>query len=196
MLNGVWCKTYPAPPVDKGEILRYAGCKGQIGEQTAALLEECLAECEGTFSYRACGGLFDVKQQHDGVFIGEMLINSQSLAAHLQACSKAAVFAATVGLSIDRLIAKYANVNTAKAYMFQAIGAERIEALCDEVCEELKTLGNTKTRFSPGYGDFPLQTQKELVAILDCGKKIGLNLNDSLLMTPTKSVTAIVGIEL
>ena len=48
--------------------------------------------------------------------------------------------------------------------------------------------------FSPGYGDLPLDTQKELVQVLDMHRKIGVSLTDSCLMVPSKSVTAILGI--
>lgn len=49
-------------------------------------------------------------------------------------------------------------------------------------------------RFSPGYGDLPLKTQRELIAKLDAPRKIGLTLNYNDLMIPMKSVTAIIGI--
>ena len=51
-----------------------------------------------------------------------------------------------------------------------------------------------RPRFSPGYGDLPLEVQKSVFAVLDCPRKIGLSLNDSLLMSPSKSVTAFAGI--
>ena len=81
--------------------------------------------------------------------------------------------------------------------MFQALGAERIESLCDTFCNDMNNeLGvRLKPRFSAGYGDLPLEVQKDIFRVLDCPRKIGLTLNDSLLMSPTKSVTAIVGIE-
>ena len=49
-------------------------------------------------------------------------------------------------------------------------------------------------RFSPGYGDLPLSLQRDIFRVLDCPRKIGLTLNESLLMSPSKSVTAIVGL--
>ena len=49
-------------------------------------------------------------------------------------------------------------------------------------------------RFSAGYGDVPLELQRDIFALLDCPRRIGLTLNESLLMSPSKSVTAIVGI--
>jgi cobalamin-dependent methionine synthase I len=51
-----------------------------------------------------------------------------------------------------------------------------------------------RPRFSPGYGDLPLELQTNLFKVLDCQHFIGLTLNDSMLMSPSKSVTAIVGL--
>ena len=52
-----------------------------------------------------------------------------------------------------------------------------------------------RTRVSPGYGDISLTMQKDIFAILDCERKIGITLNEDLLMSPSKSVTAIAGIK-
>ena len=51
-----------------------------------------------------------------------------------------------------------------------------------------------RPRFSPGYGDFPIEFQEPIMRMLDCAKKIGLTMTDSYMMSPTKSVTAIIGI--
>ena len=60
---------------------------------------------------------------------------------------------------------------------------------------EQRKLGlHTRARFSPGYGDLKLSSQKDIFRVLDCSRKIGLSLNDSLLMSPSKSVTAIIGV--
>ena len=109
------------------------------------------------------------------------------------------MFAATVGLEMDRLIARYGGVSPARSLLFQALGAERIEALCDAFCartaEDLARQGRGVTvRFSPGYGDVPLGLQNDIFRALDCPRKIGLTLNESLLMSPSKSVTAVFGV--
>lgn len=109
------------------------------------------------------------------------------------------IFAATIGVGVDRLISKYSRLSPTKALCFQAIGAERVEALCDEFCNKMKTElekdgEKVKPRFSPGYGDLPLETQKMIFSLLDCPKRIGVTLGDTLLMSPSKSVTAFVGI--
>ena len=51
------------------------------------------------------------------------------------------------------------------------------------------------SRYSPGYGDFPLTAQRELLSLLDAPRKVGVSLTDTLLMVPSKSVSAIIGVK-
>ena len=75
---------------------------------------------------------------------------------------------------------------------------EAIRALLDKVLpreEELKAQNKwLRPRFSPGYGDFDIHHQDDILRMLDTAKKIGLTMTDSYMLTPTKSVTAIIGI--
>lgn len=195
-MHNVIITTPILPPPNTQEIYRYAGGKGEIDAQTASLIQACLNECEdaGAMQPSVCYVCLPARQAIDAFACGSTLVQRK-----LDGCDKAVVFAATVGLGIDRLIKKYAQVSPAKALLMQAIGAERIESLCDAFCREIQqeqACGEKATaRFSPGYGDFPLQAQVPMHAALQCYKYIGVTLNDSLLMTPTKSVTAIFGLK-
>lgn len=183
------------PPVDRQEILRYAGARSDSPELTN-LLENCLLEAQSILNGHVCWSAFPITQQADTWDLGFARIRSASLDRNLAGCCQAVVFAATIGLGIDRLIARYSRISPARALLFQAIGAERIEALCDTFCETVRadTGMFTAPRFSPGYGDLPLTLQSDIFRILDCPRKIGLTLNDSFLMSPSKSVTAILGL--
>lgn len=195
-MNGVVLnRTYAAPPVCEKDILRYAGCKGADAE-IKALLKSCLDEIQGRLTYRVCFCSFPIEIRGDVCDFQAFSLSSQKLAVNLKGCERAVLFAATVGVEIDRRIARYGHISPSRALMFQAIGAERIEALCDAFCADVarEYHANTKPRFSPGYGDLPLSAQKNLFAVLSPEKQIGLTLNDSLLMSPSKSVTAIVGL--
>lgn len=191
-------KSYSEPEFDKKEILRYALCREETAE-IARLLEECIAEAREVLAYRVCARRFEVSADKGAVRFPFMTADSAALAKNLAHCREAVVFAATVGVGIDRLIAKYSRISPAKALLLDAIGAERIESLCDAFNDDIKTAALcenmfTVPRFSPGYGDFPLDRQADIFRVLDCPRKIGLTLNESLLMSPSKSVTAVIGI--
>lgn len=190
-MYNITVKNLSLPPVDKREIWRYAGCKN-ADENLDALLQECLIESEKAIVGRACYcklALADFYALVDGA------AQSQGVRARLQNCQEVIIFAASVGLGMDRLMEKHAKISPMKALLMQAIGTERIEALCDRVCAYLQEeYGEITARFSTGYGDFPLTAQKDFFRLLSCSKNIGVSLTDALLMTPAKSVTAFVGV--
>ncbi len=181
----IYTVSYEAPLINRSEILRYAGVKYSSAE-TEALLDRCLDRLD-CFSYRVCYTELPAKNIFN--------ITSETLNTALRGCDSAVVFAATVGIEIDRLIARYSAVSPAMAVMLQAMGAERVESLCNTFCKDIARGRSTKPRVSAGYGDLPLELQKDIFAMLDCPKRIGLTLNESLLMSPSKSVTAIFGVK-
>jgi cobalamin-dependent methionine synthase I len=76
------------------------------------------------------------------------------------------------------------------------MGAALIEQWCDIIHKDFKEqYGANKNRFSCGYGDLPLELQRDIFAALNVTKNIGVTLSDNCFMTPTKSVTAIIGIK-
>lgn len=188
-------RIYSEPPFREKEILRYAGCR-EADEESTGLLKECIEEVRPKLTYKVCYCELPVKTDGSVSDFGAFSLQSEKLALYMEKCEKAILFAATVGIEIDRLIGKYGRLSPSKALMFQAIGAERIEALCDAFCADIKEEYNVLSalRFSPGYGDLPLSAQKDIFAVLDPQRKIGLTLNSSLLMSPAKSVTAFVGL--
>ena len=191
-MSAVTVKTYPAPPFCDREILRYAGCKMQDAE-SEKLLAWCKKECENAFSYKVCFGEFPLTVYENTCDFGEFSVQSSALCRNMKGAERAVVFVASVGLAIDRLIAKYGKLSPSKAVFLQALGAERVEALCKAFCEELGT--RAKPRFSPGFGDCTLLEQKKIFAVLDCAKRLGVGLNESGLASPSKTVTAFVGLK-
>lgn len=124
---------------------------------------------------------------------------SRSLSRNLKDCEQVILFAATLGTEADSLIRKYSKLQMSKAVTMQAAATAMIESYCDEINTELKETFEKKglylrPRFSPGYGDFPLECQRDITAVLETAKRIGIMLTDSLLMTPSKSVTAVMGV--
>ena len=127
-------------------------------------------------------------------------IKSHSLYLNLKECHSIYLFAATLGPEVDKIIQRNSKVNPAKAIILQAAAAMFIEEYCDLLQNHLllqeKSENNIlNPRFSPGYGDVNLNVQKIFFELLQCSKNLALTLNDSLIMSPEKSVTAFIGIK-
>ena len=184
--------------VSMSEALRYMGVKGDVPE-ISSLAENLLPEVLDAATPKVCYGEFPVTFGDGFTDVGGIVTDSESLRRNLERCKKAVVFAATAGVGVDKLIGKYSKLSPSKAVMVSAIGSALIEGLCDKSCSDLAEkyakIGKCiKPRFSPGYGGFELEAQRNIAALLDTEKRIGLYFTDSLMMIPEKSVTAIVGI--
>lgn len=196
MKTTVYIKAYSVPGVDKKEVFRYASVKEENAE-LKALLDECISESADKLSYKVCYCFCPVSICGEELDLGFATVRSHSLSLCLEGCEEIILFCATVGLDFDRLIEKYNRISPAKATMLQALGSERVEALCDEFCKDMaREVGKTlRPRFSPGYGDLPLELQRDIFACLEPARRIGVTLGDNLFMIPSKSVTAIIGVK-
>lgn len=187
--------------VNENEIWRYSGYSGNIAEiddELKAVMKQVRDELAGSFSYKVCYRRMAVSWENDTPVL-PFHSESKNLAKCIRGCNEIVLFAATVGHAIDRKIARYQRFSPVKALMMQAYGAERVESLCDTFNKEIKEMAAAEglrcaPRFSPGYGDLPLEAQIQICELLDCSRQIGVTLNESLLMSPSKSVTAIIGI--
>ena len=185
--------------VDFKEMLRYWGVKGDCTNELMAVAKKAIDLSEKSISPKIVYEKFPVEISDNIVSIGRFSAVSKDLAKCLENSEFAIMLCATVGIGIDNLINRYNGVNMALSTAISAAGSALIETYLDEFCVNLKAEYNRigydiTPRFSAGYGDLSLDTQKDFFEILNITKRIGVNLNDSLLMTPTKSVTAIIGI--
>ncbi len=199
MKKNIFLREYSEIEINRPEILRYAGVDKSVSDYDS-LICECIEEVSGKLRYSVCYCELPLKIDGDRLDLAFAECESKSLKKNLFGCDSFLLFAATVGLELDRLINKYSRTEPSRALIFQALGAERIESLCDAFCSDIKkemALLNRKTRprFSAGYGDFPIELQKGICEALDSAKSIGVFVNESLLLSPSKSVTAIIGIE-
>lgn len=179
------------------EAVRYLGyAKANPDESTQKMIADCEKELLQVIQGRCCYAHSPVSFPAENVVdIGFGDIKSKSLYRHLQGCHSVILFAATIGIGADRLIAKYNRFSPVKSVIIDALGSSAVEYWCDIV--ELELTRNEEkhcSRFSAGYGDFPLECQRDFVRCLDLHRKLGITLSDSLLMTPTKSVTAVIGL--
>ncbi|MBQ4052101.1 MAG: hypothetical protein IJD09_00410 [Clostridia bacterium] len=148
-----------------------------------------LADC------RYCARLVSIVWQEGIPDLGFGPLNSTQLSHRLAGCNRAFVLAVTTGLGIDRLLARLNATSSVEHFIADAVGSALAESACELACRELAQDLCCTPRFSPGYGDLPLEIQPALLDFLDARKLLGIHLNKSLLMTPQKSITAIMGIK-
>lgn len=184
--------------MNKKEVLRYLKYgKAEPTPEVMQMIDQCIDECK-KIEPRSIFQFLPVKFTEDGIILGEIEMKSQFLKKCVSGCDEAVLFSATLGTAADLIIRKNSVTNIAKAAVFQSVFAQYIEEYIDSIEEKIVKENNFKKlrpRFSPGYADLSLETQKDIFKTLQIEKRIGVTLTDSMLMTPTKSVTAIIGIE-
>ena len=182
--------------INEKEAYMYMGLRAKApDEQVEELFSSCLQEVKNAVSYKACFTEVPLEfPEENEVFLGFGTVKSEKLFKHLQECKTAYIFAATAGTGIDRLISRYKVLSPSKSLMIDAIGSAAVEGWCNRLNADLVAGREAKSRFSPGYGDLSLEYQKSILEYLDAYRKIGISLSDTLFMTPTKSVTAIIGV--
>ena len=182
------------------EAVRYLGYGNNTAdERTCAMIQESFTELERAADPKSICRIFDMEQDADGTIkAANMKLVSKSLSRNLKGCVRLVLFGATLGIGVDHLIRRSSVTDMSRAVILQACAAALLEEYCDKIQEEAgKELEKEKLylrpRFSPGYGDFDIHYQEPIMRILDCAKTIGLSMTDGYMMTPTKSVTALIG---
>ena len=191
--------------VDENEIYRYLGYGSQMpDEKVRQTVAECLTLLLPEIEYREVHRCFPVSECRKsrsvpgsetfsgGITVLEGIrISSQSLAERLSGCSEICLMAATVGFAPDRLAARASAAGkVSKSVIFQAAGTALIEAWRAEVFDMIRQEAGekgfcTRPGISPGYGDFPLEHQRDLMQILHVQKTIGVSLTENLMMLPS-----------
>lgn len=180
------------------EILRYLGCPPG-DEKTLALIRPCAEELCKTARPRTLRRTFSITVKKDGVMIGDnaLFLPGQDLARVTAGCTRAVLFCATLGASVDALLRKEQLCDMARSVILDSCASTAIELVCDQVEEAVRAdypNAYLSMRYSPGYGDVPISVQRDFLALLDAPRKIGLCATDTSILTPRKSVTAVIGL--
>ena len=184
---------------DYNEIFRYLGYRG-ISPDAAVRseIDGCVEKLQEVMTPVSAVRIFDAAVEGDCVTVGDLSIDSRDFARDMKGCTRCAMLSATIGLGVDRLIKRAELTSMLHASIYQAAGAAFIETYVDivndRIYREARQEGYCcRPRFSPGYGDLSLSLQLDFERILEMKKNLGIALTDTLLMIPSKSVTAFVG---
>ena len=186
------------PQLDLSEALRYAGVQGDVPEELLRAMAD-VARQATAIAPRSVWRAFPVRREADRVVLeGSGVALTGELASRTLAdCGEAALLLCTLGEPFDALLRREQARDMARAVLLDACGSAWVEAACDETEREIarRFPGAYLTdRFSPGYGDLPLEIQGALCAALDAQRRAGVHVTGSFLLNPGKSVTAVVGL--
>ncbi|MBN2202495.1 hypothetical protein JW777_11110 [bacterium] len=198
---------FPDVPIPVGDVMRrlgYPSAGHDLSGGMDEILDSAMAEAGRLMDIRTSHRILEVAS-NDGFRIlfkgSDLSIESAMVAKLLRRAPSVVCLAATAGIALDRAVsAGMDEGEMTEAYMLDAIGSETVEAAVDEL--HWKILKNraeengwkVTPRFSPGYGDWRLTIQTDLVRASG-GTLIGISVTPSSLMIPRKSVTAVLGFE-
>ena len=192
------------PDPDTREILRYMGYRGKpAGSELLGEIGECVRDLQKVVTPRYVYERFPLerKEREEGetLCFADLEVVSRDLSKNLEDCSEVCLMAVTLGTGPDLLVRRASVTRMSRALIYQAAAAAMTETLSDMINERIRGEAQreglyTRPRFSPGYGDLPLSLQRDISRILNMPKEIGVSLTDTLLMTPSKSVTALIGL--
>ncbi len=185
--------------ISKTEAARYMGVKGEPDETVAALLDEAelvvRSRVMPKYVYREAALSFENGKVHLDCM--NVPLEGIDILNHLKGCTKAILLAVTLTTEADKIIRQAEIKGMAEALAADCICSAAVEQVCDRAEEEIFTQQKypyRTWRFSPGYGDLPIEMQKDFLAALNAQRRIGLTVTESCMLIPSKSVTAIIGI--
>ena len=183
-------------PLD--EVLRYLGAAGRDPGPLLPLAEDCAGELLQTARPRWTWRGFGCDVTPEGVRLDcGFLLPGRDLAGHLAGCREAVLLAATLSPGVDALLRRTQLSDLSRSLVLESCAAAAIEEVCGragEIIRESYPGRSFTSRFSPGYGDLPLTVQGEFLALLDAPRRLGLCATGSSILTPRKSVTAVIGV--
>lgn len=185
----------------KSETLRYLGYHGQtvsheIEKITDAMLKKALS-LKPLHIYTVSDVIFS-----DNAVIlpqSKMTLPGKSIQNHLFGAEKCILFACTLGVGADSEILRLQTAHMTEAIVFDAACTACVEAAANRFEKQILQPFYRKgffsnSRYSPGYGDLPIELQQSIVNTLDCPKKIGLTVTENNILIPRKSITAFIGL--
>ena len=161
-------------PLDRSETLRYLGMTEAAADDAfLSRLDACEAKLlrHATPRYTYC--ILPLTRTESVLYADTLLLEGNDIRQHLEGCDRAVLMAATLGTSVDVLIDRTQKRDMTNALLMDALANTAIEQVCDKAEQQIQeTMPNRyfTWRFSPGYGDFPISEQPNLLAHLNAAR--------------------------
>jgi len=188
--------------IDPDEVLRFQGYKQGVDVPTAdvlALFDAALALGRGLMTPRAVTRWLPVTRAGaDALVTRAGGLDIPGIGRLWGPVEYVAAAVCTIGDALERRVADLWEARELPlAVMLDSVGSGAVESLAeyvnDTLCQDgVPTALRVTNRISPGYGPWDVSGQAALWALCP-GAPIGVTLNAAAFMTPTKSLTLLVG---
>ncbi len=189
--------------IPKDEVLRYLGYKAEkqiLDKSLDELIDSVIEESKTLIEPKFIFNKYVIEVKEDGVYFKgtNLVLTGNDIRNHLKDSKESVLMAVTVGNRIEQRIKLYEKISMTKALILDSCATTAVEEICDVIEEKIKKEAEEKGlsitfRYSPGYGDLPLEIQRDLINTIGAEKRIGLTVSSHYLLFPRKSVTAIIG---
>ena len=189
--------------IPNDEVLTYLGYKAEkqiLDKSLDELIDSVIEESKTLIEPKFIFNKYVIEVKEDGVYFKgtNLVLTGNDIRNHLKDSKESVLMAVTVGNRIEQRIKLYEKISMTKALILDSCATTAVEEICDVIEEKIKKEAEEKGlsitfRYSPGYGDLPLEIQRDLINTIGAEKRIGLTVSSHYLLFPRKSVTAIIG---
>lgn len=188
--------------INSTEVLRYLGYNGQtLEEGIIRSIKKSKDLVKSSINLRYIVKRYEIEDVKEGIALKKtnFILKGEDIKKHLRLCKECILIAITLGNDFERLVRFYERKSLSESIIMDSCGTTAIEEACDLLEETIKKDIEKEnkfitTRYSPGYGDLPIEIQNDFINLLNCQKEIGLTCSENNILIPRKSVTAIIGI--
>ncbi|HLR21837.1 MAG TPA: methionine synthase [Tissierellaceae bacterium] len=187
--------------INKEEVLRYLFYNNQkIDSRLNTLIDESIEEMERTIDGKSVYKFFQLNREEELSIDGtNIVLKGRDIKRHLENSNSCILIGVSLGHKVDTIIRYYEKLDMTKAIILDSCASVAIEDIINNINGNLETIVSKDkkiltSRYSPGYGDWPLDIQRNILDVLESSKTIGLNLTSHNILIPRKSITAIIGV--
>ena len=179
--------------INKNEILKYLGYRtGEVPADILGEIDEAISIVKKCARPKYVFRFFDI----DDEVLKDIAVG-RDMAELLRNSFKVILFAVTLGNEIEMEIRKLSFTNLSMSVVVDATASAAIEAFAEELDRSFQKEFSEfylTDRFSPGYGDMPISIQNYFLTAINAKKEIGITTTAEGIMTPRKSITALMGV--
>ncbi len=187
--------------VDEKEVYRHLGFGDAVPSKTdVAGIKDAILRLQESVRARFAYARFSLFENENGeLAMKGVSLGFPAIQRHLVGCNECILMGVSLGKQTDMLLRSVQVLDMAKAVLIDAAASVLIEQYADYIEENLRKDVQKEAlfltgRFSPGYGDFPLSVQKDILWLISAEKQIGMGQTKDGMLIPAKSITAVLGI--